>query len=252
MTLLSCSDLDLRVGDRVLVRGLSFTVSPGERWAVLGPNGAGKSTLLAVLAGVRPPDGGQVQLEGRTLARWRVQALAERRALVADRWLDPFAASVLDTVLTARYRFGADDAQGLAAARAALAVMDCAHLETADVRYLSRGERQRVGVATALAQDTPLLLLDEPVAHQDPRHRGLVIEGLTRLPGRTLLATLHDPDGAARLATHALLLDGCGGWCAGPCAQVLTAPALSALYGISVQAVRLPGGNLHFDLGGSS
>jgi iron complex transport system ATP-binding protein len=241
MTLLSCSDLELRAGARALVRGLAFAVQPGQRWVVLGPNGAGKSTLLATLAGVRRAASGTVLLDGRPLAGWQVQQLAERRALVTDRWVDPFAATVLDTVLTARYRFDGRDAAGAAVARAALATMDCAHLAAADVRWLSRGERQRVAVATALAQDTPLVLLDEPIAHQDPRHQMLVLQRLAQQPGRSFVVSLHDLSAAAGFATHALLLDGQGGWQAGPAAQVLTAAQLSALFGTPLEAIELAG-----------
>lgn len=245
MPLLTCRDLELRAGARVLVQGLSFAVHAGERWAVLGPNGAGKSTLLAVLAGVRPPAAGTVLLDGRDLAQWLVQPLAERRALVTDRWVDPFAASVLDTVLTARYRFDGRDALGEAEALAALTAMDCAQLAAADVRWLSRGERQRVAVATALAQATPLLLLDEPIAHQDPRHQALVLQRLAALPDRSFVASLHDLSAGARFATHALLLDGRGGWRAGPVAQTMTAENLSLLFDTPIAAIEAAGGR-HF------
>ncbi|MCE2969661.1 MAG: ABC transporter ATP-binding protein [Burkholderiales bacterium] len=241
MTVLACTDVELRAGHRVLVRGLSFAVQPGERWAVLGPNGAGKSTLLAVLAGVRPPASGSVTLGARLLSDWPVQQLAEQRALVTDRWVDPFAASVLDTVLTARYRFDGRDAEGVTVGRESLALMDCAHLLDADVRWLSRGERQRVAVATALAQATPLVLLDEPIAHQDPRHQVLVLERLAQLDGRSLIASLHDLSAGARFATHALLLDGRGGWRAGPVAQTMTAENLTQLFDTPIAALPLAG-----------
>jgi iron complex transport system ATP-binding protein len=200
---------------------------------VLGPNGAGKSTLLATLAGARPAQGGVVRAGATPLSQLDVEELAQRRALVTDRWHDPFAASVLETVLTARYRFGpgdADGAAGRAAAQRALALLDVQHLAARDVRRLSRGERQRVAIATALAQETPLLLLDEPIAHQDPRHQQSVLDVLAQLRERTLLISLHDINAAARFATHALLLAGDGRWQAGAAPEVLTAEHLSALF----------------------
>lgn len=235
---IACREVDLRAGERGLVRALSLQVRAGERWAVLGPNGAGKSTLLAALAGVRAADGGEVLLRARPLAGWSVEELAEIRALVTDRWHDPFSASVLDTVLTARYRLGAQDEDGLQAARAWLAEFDCAALTDHDVTSLSRGERQRVALATALAQDTPLVLLDEPIAHQDPRHQVLVLDRLARAAERTLIASLHDMNAAARFATHVLLLTGRGDWCAGTVADMLTAQRLSALF--DTEVVELP------------
>jgi iron complex transport system ATP-binding protein len=218
-------------GKRELVGGLTLQIRRGERWVILGPNGGGKSSLLAVLAGLRCAEAGRVTLGGRGFEDWSVDALAGCRALVTDRWLDPFAASVFDTVLTARYRFGADDEPGPRRAQAALAQLDCSDLADHDVRTLSRGERQRVALATALAQDTPLLLCDEPTSHQDPRHQALVLRCLAQLPDRTLIASMHDVNAAARLATHVLLLSGRGHWRAGPAATTLTTGALSDLFG---------------------
>ena len=239
IAVLECRDLRLVAGRRTLVDALDLHVEAGSRWAVLGPNGAGKSTLLATLAGARRPDGGAVSLAGRPLAQWDAPALAAQRALLADGWLDPFAASVLDTVLTARYRLGGADAHGSRVAADWLAHFDCADLAARDVRSLSRGERQRVAIATALTQEAPVLLLDEPIAHQDPRHQALVIDRLARLEGHTLIASLHDLNAAARLATHALLLTGRGDWIAGPAGAVLTAKRLSTLFGTPIDS--LPG-----------
>jgi iron complex transport system ATP-binding protein len=241
---IALDDVRIRAGTRDLVSGLSLRVYRGERWVILGPNGAGKSSLLAVLAGLRCAEEGRVTLAGRGFEQWSVDALAACRALVTDRWLDPFAASVLETVLTARYRFGRGDVQGSACARAELMQFDCADLADHDVRTLSRGERQRVALATALAQDTPLLLCDEPTSHQDPRHQALVLGRLARLPDRTLVASMHDVNAAARLATHVLLLSGQGRWRAGPAEQTLTTEALSELFGAPFAEVATAGGRL--------
>jgi iron complex transport system ATP-binding protein len=232
--LIACRDVVLRAGQRTLVSGLSFEVHAGERWVLLGPNGAGKSTLIATLCGLREPEAGTVELAGVPLARLSVQQAARHRALVTDRWLDAFASSVIDTVLTARFLPGID-AAGLALAEDWLARLDCAELAARDVRSLSRGERQRVAIATALTQGTPCVLLDEPTAHQDPRHQSLVLQRLGELDNHALLASMHDLNCAAHFATHAVLLDGRGGWAAGPAAEVLTAARLSELFGTEVR-----------------
>jgi iron complex transport system ATP-binding protein len=223
----------LRAGERDLVRELSIQVAAGERWVVVGPNGAGKSTLLGALAGARRPQAGSIRIAGRPVDHCGVQELAALRALVNDRWLDPFSASVLDTVLTARYRFGAGPG-GHDAARAALSRMDCMGLAQRDVRGLSRGERQRVAIATALAQDAPVLLLDEPTSHQDPGHQAWVLDRLASRNDQTVVAVLHDINAAARFATHVLLLSGAGWWRAGTRRDVLTAGALSTLFGARI------------------
>ena len=243
---IECRRVTLRAGARLLVDGLDLRVEAGSRWVVLGPNGAGKSTLLATLAGARGVDGGSVLLGGRPVEQWDVQTLAARRALLPDGWLDPFAATVLDTVLTARYRLGDADEHGSRIAEKWLAHFDCAGLLQRDVRSLSRGERQRVAIATALSQETPLLLLDEPIAHQDPRHQALVIDELARLHEHTLVASLHDLNAAVRMASHALLLSGRGDWIAGPAPQVLTADKLSVLFETPIDRLPLALGGGYF------
>jgi iron complex transport system ATP-binding protein len=247
--LLECCDLLLRAGERELVDALSLRVRSGERWVVLGPNGAGKSTLLAALAGVRAAQQGEIRLVERSLRDWTVEQMAEQRALVTDRWHDPFSSSVLDTVLTARFRLGAVDALGVQVARTWLHEFDCAAFIDHDVKTLSRGERQRVALATALAQDTPIVLLDEPIAHQDPRHQALVLDRLAHAPGRTLVASLHDMNAAVRFATHALLLTGHGRWSAGPAHEMLTAARLSSLFETDVITVPAPDGTPVFAIG---
>ena len=235
--LLKLADVRLRAAGRTLVEGLDLVICPGERWAVLGPNGAGKSTLLRVMAGARSPDAGEVRVDGVSIERYSEVDLARVRALVTDRWIDPFSSSVLETVLTARYVFGDEDGAGAHVARQLLTALDCAHLMERDVRRLSRGERQRVAIATALAQATPTVLLDEPTAHQDPRHQAWVIAQLLALEDRALVATLHDINAAARFATHVLLLNGRGTHHAGPADEVLQDDTLSELFQTRIGSV---------------
>ena len=198
-SLLELRAVTLKTATRTLVEALSVDIRSGERWTVLGPNGAGKSTLLAAIAGARPVEAGEISLRGRPVRTWPAHELARARALLADRWIDPFSHTVIDTVLTARYVFR-DETGAEGHARGWLQRFDCIELADRDVRQLSRGERQRVAIATALAQDTSLVLLDEPTAHQDPRHQALVVQQLTSLADRALIACLHDLNAAARFA----------------------------------------------------
>jgi iron complex transport system ATP-binding protein len=249
--LLVCRGVDLRYGARWLVRALDLEVRAGQRWALVGPNGAGKTSLLHVLAGARAADGGSVELGGQALARASVERLAALRAFVADRWVDPFAATALDTVIAARFRLGGDglrgavrgdprrDPQALEVAKDCLAQMDCAHLADCDVRRLSRGERQRVAIAAALAQQSELVLLDEPISHQDPRHQLRVLERLAAYPDTSFIAAMHDINAAARFATHALLLTGESDWHAGASGTVLTCDALSRLFATEIAQIDL-------------
>jgi iron complex transport system ATP-binding protein len=218
------------------VRSLDWTIQAGECWSIIGRNGAGKSTLLRTLAGLRKADGGAVKLDGRPLDDWPLEALARQRSYLAQSRTDAFAYSAIDTVLSARHPYhanryweGSDDHQ---AALQALASMEVEHLAARDVRTLSGGERQRVAIAALLAQDTPLLLLDEPANALDLAHQVGVMGLLARLCRRerkTVVMIGHDLNLAHSISTHALLLRGDGGWLAGPVAQVMQ-PALLGDY----------------------
>jgi iron complex transport system ATP-binding protein len=246
---LDVSGLVLRAGasahGRPLFSPLTFAVRAGERWVVLGPNGAGKSSLLAAMAGVFPADAGEVRLQGRPLSQWRPDALADWRAWCPQFWSDPFPATVAETARIAMRRgawwsAGPSDA---GAVERVLDELDLRALAHADVRQLSGGERQRVAVATALLQDTPLVLLDEPASHLDLAHQQLLLRLLrTRSEaGTAIVASLHDINLAFDLATHAVLLDGVGGAVAGARDAVMSPDGLSSAFGVAIAPVEVCG-----------
>jgi iron complex transport system ATP-binding protein len=232
--MIATEQLTLTAGPRTLVQDLAWRVDAGECWSIIGRNGAGKSTLIRTLAGLRAPDAGTVTLNGKPLGDWPLAELAQARAFLAQSRTDAFGYSALDTVLAARHPYGArhywDGAADQDAARSALAAMEVDHLALRDVRTLSGGERQRVAIAAMLAQDTPLLLLDEPANALDLAHQASVTRLLVRLSreyNKTIIAIGHDLNLAHQASTHALLLMGDGEWLAGPAGQVMTAPLLS-------------------------
>jgi iron complex transport system ATP-binding protein len=237
--------LQLRIGERTLVTGLDWQVQAGECWCVIGRNGAGKSTLLRTLAGLRETDGGAVQFEGRLLPDWPLQDLARERAFLPQGRNDAFGYRVLDTVLSARHPYHdagywESDAD-YQAAHAALHALDVGALAERDVRTLSGGERQRVAIAAVLAQDTPLLLLDEPANALDLAHQVSVMGLLARLCRQNRKAVVmvsHDLNLAHSVASHALLLMGDGRWQAGPVAEVMQAPILSHCLGHPIEIVQ--------------
>jgi iron complex transport system ATP-binding protein len=242
--MISTHALSLRIGARPLVEQLDWAVGAGECWCVIGRNGAGKSTLLRTLAGLRPPDAGSVAIDGRPLADWPLDQLARKRAYLPQSRSDAFSYRVLETVLAARHPYHGqrywEDSDDHAIAMAALASMEVAELAQRDVRSLSGGERQRVAIAAMLAQDTPLLLLDEPanaldLAHQVSMMR--LVAKLCREQGKTAVMIGHDLNLAQQACSHALLLMGDGSWEAGAVDQVMTAPALSRYLGHPIEIV---------------
>jgi iron complex transport system ATP-binding protein len=248
--------LQLRAGatasGRVLCSNLELAVNAGECWVVLGPNGAGKSTLIATLAGLLPVSAGRIALQRRQLASWPIDELARWRAWCPQFWIDPFPSSVEETVRAMRqqgmrwWSWAGDDDEGAprrSEVERVLQQLDLSHLREVDVRTLSGGERQRVAIATCLLQGTPWLLLDEPASHLDLSHQQLLVDvlGAHAATGGAVVASLHDIDLAARLATHAVLLDGRGNALAGTRDQVMTPAHLSAAFGVAVDRVEVCG-----------
>jgi iron complex transport system ATP-binding protein len=236
--LLDVRGLDLRAGARTLVSQLTLQVQPGELWCVLGPNGSGKTTLLHTLAGLRAPAAGTVQCAGLDVNRAPPEQLARRRGLLTQTVHDSFSARALDVVLLGRHphhdrwSFG-DSADDHRIALDALARVDGAALAARDVTTLSGGERQRVAVAALLAQQVPLMLLDEPTAHLDLKHQiGLLthLRAWVQHGAHAALLALHDLNLAARFATHALLLGPQAQVRAGRVDDVMTDAALAAAF----------------------
>jgi iron complex transport system ATP-binding protein len=186
-------------GGPEVVRGASLAVGRGRLAAVVGANGSGKSTLVRLLAGLLKPLGGEVLFGGVPLTAIEPRVRARRVAYVPQTISTVFPFTALEVVLTGRSpyttRFRFESARDVDVARTALAELDAAHLESRPVTELSGGERQLVALARALAQEPECLLLDEPSAALDLKHRAGLIRHLRRLrdaQGMTALIITHD------------------------------------------------------------
>jgi iron complex transport system ATP-binding protein len=244
---LSLEGLAVSLGGRPVLAGLDLELAAGELLLLAGRNGAGKTTLLRAAAGLVRPSAGRVAFDGRPLASFSRRELARQIALVPQDTLVPFPFSAGQLVLLGRTPhlglLAFESKADVAAAEAALARLGLGTLADRSVLELSGGERQLVHLARALAQDTPVLLLDEPTAHLDLAHRALVLGCLRELAreGRAVLAVSHDL-AAARYANRvAFLVDGRLA-AAGKPADVMRPETIRAAFGVEAEVLDTPAG----------
>ena len=201
--LLETRAFGLAAAGRKLVQSLDWRVEPGQRWCVIGRNAAGKSTLLRALAAVSEPgvaQQGDVLWLGRPAADWPAADAATLRAFMPQQPQDRFPLAVRRLLELSVVRERHEP-------MALLQALDAVVLAQRNVLELSGGERQRVALAQCVVQGAPLVLLDEPVAFQDPAHQGLLARWAAALPGdMALVASAHDVNWIARTATHVLAL----------------------------------------------
>jgi iron complex transport system ATP-binding protein len=225
---------------------VSFELHPGELLAIVGPNGAGKSTLLKVAGGTLRPWQGTIELLQRPLASYQRRELARLVATVAQENQVAFRFTVLEIVLMGRAphlgSFHLETAHDLAAARASMERFDLLELAHRPINELSGGERKRVFLARALAQQPRVMLLDEPTAFLDLRHVATILAQFRKLCAEHSLAvaaTMHDLNAAA-YADRVLLLDNGAAVACGPPGEVLTTANLEHVYKVKVHIGRNP------------
>lgn len=257
--LLTLTGVRVTAGDAVLLDGVDLDVRPGEVLVVVGPNGAGKSTLVSVLAGDRTPDAGEAAWTGTPLGAVWTAELARLRAVLLQENQVSFPFRVIDVVRMGRAPWQSTGKQNTgkqstgkqasstpadddAVVARALAAADVVGLAERRFPTLSGGEKARTSFARLLAQDTTLLLLDEPTAALDVRHTEHVLRHARRhaSEGGAVVVVLHDLALAAAWADRVLVLDGGRVAAVGAPAEVLTADLLSRVYEHPVDVVRHP------------
>ena len=236
--MLVIKDLSVSLGRRPVIKDLSCEVSRGTFIGLIGPNGSGKSTLLRAIMGLVRASG-RVNLESTDLIAMSAAERAKRLAYLPQDGEVVWPIAVEDLVMLGRapHRTGfAPPSQAdIAAVETAIMAMDLQDMCTRSARELSGGERARVLIARALAQDTPVLIADEPTAGLDPSHQIGLMETFRNMvqEGRTVIASLHDLSLAAQSCDRLILLNEGEIAATGTPADVLTPDALASVYGVT-------------------
>lgn len=245
--MLEVRDLTVAYGRLVALRRVSLSLGAGELLGVVGPNGSGKSTLIRAITRLVRPLEGDIRLDGKEVGRLSQRELARWAAVVPQSPYLPDAFSVLEVALMGRTpHLGLLQSEGrsdLAAVRRALEQTDTWQLAGRRMGELSGGERQRVVVARALAQETPLLLLDEPTAHLDMGHQAAVLDLVRRLcrrEGKAGLAAIHDLSLAGQYCDRLVMLNEGRIVGEGEPQEVLSPQLLASVYGTRVSVFSHP------------
>jgi iron complex transport system ATP-binding protein len=248
VTLLRAESLAIGYGRTQIASGIDLTIRAGTITCLLGPNGCGKTTLLKTLIGLIPPLAGSVTVDDAPVASLSATEKARRIAYVPQQHAPPFPFTVGDVVMMGRQAhlglFAAPGKRDRERVVAVLAQIGMAHLFDADYSRLSGGQRQMVLIARALAQDTTLLVLDEPTASLDFGNQALILSETARLAraGFTILMSTHDPDHAFAVADDVILMKNGAILARGAPRETLTAKALQDVYGIEIAVETLTGG----------
>ncbi|MFZ3496645.1 ABC transporter ATP-binding protein [Streptomyces sp. 5.8] len=244
---LTAENVTLGYDQRVIAENLSVEIPDNSFTVIVGPNACGKSTLLRALSRMLKPTVGRVLLDGQAIGSMPAKKVAKTLGLLPQSSIAPDGITVADLVSRGRYphqgllrQWSGEDERIVEESMASTGV---AELADRAVDELSGGQRQRVWIAMALAQQTPLLLLDEPTTYLDIQHQIEVLNLCAELheeQGRTLVAVLHDLNHAARYATHLIAMRDGKVVAEGPPGEVVTAELVERVFGLRCQVISDP------------
>lgn len=242
--MLTAENVQVTIGGKRIVDGVSFTAEAGEWWMLIGPNGAGKSTLLRAVSGALAAEG-RVTLAGAEVQRMRPRERACRLGVLAQNSRVNAAFTVEQIVAMGRFSrrgpFGTDEPGLAARVDAAIEQVGLTAQRRQSMLTLSGGEQQRAFLAQVLCQDPQVLLLDEPANHLDLVYQKQLFElvdAWRRKSGRLVVSVVHDLNLARRFGSHALLMNDGRCAAAGPADEVLTDRRLNAVWGMDLRAWR--------------
>lgn len=224
-----------------VLRDLSFEVMPGTFLVIAGPNGTGKTTLLNLLCGSLVPKSGSIRIDAAAIKSYSNEALAAKVAVVRQEFVPIFGFSVIEMVLMARTPYygqmGFESKADRDIVNEALEATDTAQFASRTLSSLSGGERQRVFIARALAQNTAILLLDEPTSFLDLKHQVGIYDLLKRMQlekGKTIVAVTHDINLAVQYADVTLLLGADSSYQYGSAKDVFSPEQIEKVFGVRV------------------
>ena len=223
------------------LRNISFSVDSGQLCALLGPNGCGKTTLIKCLAGAYKIAGGSVQFGDADLSVLKQHEVAKLLSYVPQSHDASFSYRVIEMVVMGRNPhvnfFSTPSGKDLAKSVGALEALNISHLRDELYPEISSGQQKLVLIARALAQEAPIMLLDEPTAHLDFKNKLLVLRSIKKLVahnGLTVLMSLHDPNEVALVADQTIIMNNGEIITQGPTKNVLTPECIKEIYGVNV------------------
>ena len=229
-----------------ILKDVSFEVTAGTFLAIAGPNGAGKTTLLNLLCGLLSANAGSINIDTAPIETYSVKELAQKIAVVRQEFVPVFDFTVAQVVSMARTpylgTFGFESQADKKFINEALEMTDTAQFSSRPLAELSGGERQRVFIARALAQNTPILLLDEPTAFLDLKHQvGIydLLKTMQQEKGKTIVTVTHDINLGAQYADFSLLLGADRSYQYGYATDVFTAEQIERVFGVRVFTGRI-------------
>lgn len=248
MNKLSIVDMSFAYDQAKIVDNISIQVPSGKFVGIVGPNGSGKSTILKNVYGALTPQKGKILLDGEDILHMKAKAIARKMAVVSQENTVPFNFTVEEIVLMARTPYKrllqADTNEDYKAVRRALEIVGAAELEKRTFCELSGGEKQRVLIARAFAQETDFILLDEPTNHLDVAYQIQLFDTLKH-SGKTILAAIHDLNLALMYCDLVYMLQEMHIVCSGDTQQVLTEERIRDVFRVncSIEKTRMPGKN---------
>ncbi len=246
-TRLSADNVTLAYDDQTIVESVSLAIPDGRITTIIGPNGCGKSTLLRSLVRLKAPDSGTVILDGQSIQHFPTREVAKRLGLLAQQATAPGGITVEELVMRGRFPHQAflqpPNKRDREAVDLAIERTHMTELRTRSVDELSGGQRQRAWIAMVLAQETPILLLDEPTTYLDIAHQLQIVELVRELnatDSRTIVLVLHDINEAIRISHNIVAMKSGGILAQGPPEEIITRELIREIYGADCDIVANP------------